>query len=74
MPVKLSQLGSNIQRFRLLRKKTQLQLAHLIGYKGEDAGSYISRVESGDQEPRLSTLYRIAAALKVDLEQLTAKE
>lgn len=49
---------------------TQLALAHAIGYKGEDAGAYVSRVEAGNQEPRLPVLARLAQALKVDLASL----
>lgn len=65
-------LGQNIHDARTNLQKTQLQLAHAIGLKGDDAGAYISRVEAGQQEPRLHTLMRIAKALKVPLEDLLA--
>lgn len=58
-------LGSNIKRARLKTKLTQLALAHAIGYTGDDAGAYISRVESDGQAPRIDTLQRIAEALGV---------
>lgn len=58
-------LGRNIQTARNAKGITQLALAHAIGYKGEDAGAYISRVESDHQAPRIDTLQRIAEALGV---------
>lgn len=58
-------LGENIRTARSNAGITQLALAHAIGYNGADAGAYISRVESGAQEPRLDTLSRIAEALGV---------
>lgn len=59
------QIGNNIRDVRNERGMTQLALAHAIGYNGDDAGAYISRVEAGQQEPRLDTLARIAEALGV---------
>lgn len=64
-PSKEVSLGENIQTARKAANLTQLALAHAIGYTGSDAGAYISRVESGSQEPRLDTLQRIADALGV---------
>lgn len=58
-------LGSNIQSARKRKGITQLALAHAIGYTGDDAGAYISRVESNTQAPRIDTLLRIAEALGV---------
>ncbi len=58
-------LGSAIKEARTKAQLTQLQLAHRIGYQGDDAGAYISRVESNNQEPRIDTLCRIAEALGV---------
>lgn len=58
-------LGQNIKRARMTKGITQLALAHAIGYTGDDAGAYISRVESGNQAPRIDTLQRIAEALGV---------
>lgn len=54
-----------IQDARKRKNMTQLALAHAIGYTGDDAGAYISRVESNTQAPRLDTLQRIAEALGV---------
>ena len=61
----VSPLGENIKSARVSHGLTQLALAHAIGYTGDDAGAYISRVESGQQAPRLDTLQRIADALGV---------
>lgn len=61
----VNSLGANIQIARKRKGITQLALAHAIGYTGEDAGAYISRVESNTQAPRIDTLLRIAEALGV---------
>lgn len=58
-------LGAAIKHAREAGGMTQLALAHLIGYRGDDAGAYISRVESNHQAPRIDTLSRIAEALGV---------
>lgn len=58
-------LGASIRTARAAKGITQLALAHAIGYEGDDAGAYISRVESGHQSPRIETLSRIAEALGV---------
>lgn len=50
---------------------TQLALAHAIGWKGPDAGAQIARYETGVNEPKLSTLHRLAEALGVELDALT---
>lgn len=60
-----STVGEKIKQARQKAGITQLALAHAIGYAGDDAGAYISRVEAGRQEPRLDTLTRIAEALRV---------
>jgi ribosome-binding protein aMBF1 (putative translation factor) len=66
-------LGDNIKRARTASGMTQLALAHAIGYLGDDAGAYISRVESDHQAPRIDTLQRIADALGVPVCSLLAK-
>jgi transcriptional regulator with XRE-family HTH domain len=66
-------IGPNIKRWREAAGITQLDLAHKLGFTGSDAGAYISRVESGLQEPRVSTLSRIANALGVTLDDLLHK-
>jgi len=70
---KPSALGLNIKQARTKANLTQLSLAHAIGYEGDDAGAYISRVESNHQAPRIDTLERIAEALGVPVCSLLAK-
>lgn len=67
-----SVLGQNILKARTKANLTQLALAHAIGYTGDDAGAYISRVESNTQAPRIDTLQRIAEALGVSVCSLLA--
>ena len=59
--------GQIIEEARKKAKLTQEELAARIGTNK----SYISRVESGRTEPRVSTFYRIAAALGLQV-SLTA--
>lgn len=73
MPVKLkrpSVIGASIRAAREAKQMTQLDLGHALGWTGPDAGAQISRFESGNKEPRISTLQRIAAALGVTVSQL----
>ncbi len=63
-------IGDNIRKAREALGLTQLNVAHKIGYQGDDAGAYICRLEAGSQEPRISTLHRIATALGVSIGQL----
>lgn len=63
-------IGANIRTARTNKPMTQLALAHAIGWTGKDAGAQISRFESGENEPRLSTLQRISVELGVTLESL----
>lgn len=49
---------------------TQRELGHRMGFSGANAGTAISRLESGAQEPRLGTLIRLAEALGVKRESL----
>jgi transcriptional regulator with XRE-family HTH domain len=66
-------LGGNIRQARTKANLTQLALAHAIGYTGDDAGAYISRVESNTQAPRIDTLLRIAESLGVTMCSLLTK-
>lgn len=63
-------IGEKILLLRTKAKLTQLQLAHAIGYTGDSAGAYISRLESNTQSPGLETLRKLAKALKVPVGQL----
>lgn len=63
-------LGQNVKKYRRKAKWTQLELAHAIGYTGPDAGSYISRIESGAQSPRIEQARKLAKALGVQIGKL----
>ena len=56
--------GQIIEDARKKAKITQAELARRIG----SDRSYISRVESGQTEPKVSTFYRIASALGLNVE------
>lgn len=71
-PAKAATIAENIHTHRKAAGLTQLDLAHAIGYTGPDAGSYICRLEAG-QQPRLSTLRRIAKALGCELGALVGE-
>lgn len=66
-------IGGNIKAARIAAGITQLALAHALGYSGDDAGAYISRVEAGLSVPRVDTLQRIAGVLGVQLGELVGK-
>ena len=51
--------GQIIEQTRKEAKMTQTQLAEKVGSNK----SYISRIETGKTEPKVSTFYRIASAL-----------
>lgn len=71
MPASTSNyIGENITAARTAKGMTQLALAHAVGWVGPDAGAHISRYESGANEPRLSTLQRLAEALGVAIDVL----
>lgn len=63
-------IGANIRAAREAKEMSQLTLAHTAGWTGEDAGSQISLYESGQREPRLSTLSKIAEALGTTIAKL----
>jgi len=56
--------GQLIEEARKNAHLTQEELANRVGSNK----SYISRVENGKTEPRVSTFYRIAAALGLSVE------
>ena len=56
--------GKIIEEARKNAKMTQAELAEKIGTNK----SYISRVETGKTEPKVSTFYRIASALGLNIE------
>lgn len=62
--------GQIIEEARKKAKMTQAELAAKIGTNK----SYISRVETGRTEPKVSTFYRIAAALGLTVELSASTE
>ena len=56
--------GQIIEQARKKAKLTQSELAEKLG----SSKSYISRVETGRTEPKISTFYRIASALGLSVE------
>ena len=61
-------LGANIRHLREARALTQEQMARLSGIPRATWG----HLESGAANPTLSVLHRVAAALQVPIEELTA--
>mgnify|MGYP001158011953 CR=1 FL=1 len=61
-------VSQNIERWRKRRALTQEELSNLAGL----SQNTIWRIESDGREPRPGTLRRIAEALKVPVEDLTA--
>jgi DNA-binding XRE family transcriptional regulator len=56
--------GQIIENARKEAKMTQTDLAEKLG----SSKSYISRIETGKTEPKISTFYRIASALGLSVE------
>jgi transcriptional regulator with XRE-family HTH domain len=69
-PPKHRTIGENVQAAREAKGISQLALAHAMGWKGDDAGAHLCRIENNKAEPRVSTLRLIARALGVPVEQL----
>lgn len=70
MPLKTPiPIGQNIRRIREMRGLTQLQLAHKMGWTGQDAGSTISQYENNLKTPWVETLEKMAEALEVQMGQ-----
>jgi len=62
-------LGNNLKRIRLEKGMSQGDICRASGM---DRG-YISRVESGQKNPTISNLEKIAMALKVSPDELLKK-
>ncbi len=59
-------VGLNVQRLRRDKGLSQEELAH----RAEIHQTYLSGVEGGKRNPSVMVLARIAAALRVDIEEL----
>jgi transcriptional regulator with XRE-family HTH domain len=66
MPDLVNRLAHAIQRRRLERRLTQEELAAKAGI----TRGYLARLETGRHEPTLTTLQRLAKALKVTVADL----
>ena len=66
----MNTLGQNIKRIRTELKMSQEQLANLCGHTNEHARSWISKIESGTNDPPASELKLIAKALGVTCVEL----
>ena len=64
----LKSVGKRIQDIRVSKGLTQVDLVGRID--GDIDTTNISRIESGRTNPTIYTLYRIAVALEVKLEEL----
>lgn len=62
----LKTVGEQIRHYRTLRGWTQEQLAEVL----DSQGTYIGRVERGEQNVQLSTLEKIADALHISVDAL----
>lgn len=59
-------LGANMKRIRLEKQMTQGDICRKLGVDR----SYISNVESGNKNPTLSTITKLAKALGVTVDEL----
>lgn len=64
----LKSVGKRIQDLRVSKGLTQVDLVGKID--GDIDTTNISRIESGRTNPTIYTLYRIAKALEIELEEL----
>ena len=69
MDIDYEAIGKRIQFWRKRRSLTQEQLVLFI----EREPAYLSRIEHGNQKPRLDALLRVCQALNIDINNLCAK-
>lgn len=62
----IKEICTKIKLIRVKKKMTQLELASKIGI--ED--SSLRRIESGKTNPTLKTIYRIASAFEIKVEEI----
>jgi DNA-binding XRE family transcriptional regulator len=62
----IKEVCTKIKLIRVKKKMTQLELASKIGI--ED--SSLRRIESGKTNPTLKTIYRIASAFEIEVEEI----
>jgi len=61
-------IGEAVRYWRNRRALNQGELARLVGISQNS----LSRIETGEHKPRSVTIRKLAEALKLDVEQLTA--
>lgn len=66
-------IGVNVKKARVAAGLTQNQVAHAMGFAGNDAGSYISRIEGTAYVPGLGNLELLAKVLKTTMAALLQK-
>jgi len=66
----MSNVGTNIRKYRVARGLSQAELAERIGKKRSAVGNY----ESGTREPDYDTLSALAAALEVSAMDLLGED
>lgn len=62
----LKNLGDNIRKHRLCQAMSQEELA----FKINSARNFIGCIERAEKSPTIFTLYRIAKALNIELQEL----
>jgi transcriptional regulator with XRE-family HTH domain len=63
-------LGERIREERVLRAMTQLELANKAGLPGPNAAAWVCRFETGQRDPRFSTIKKLAEALGMTVSDL----
>ncbi|MDE2774271.1 MAG: helix-turn-helix transcriptional regulator [Gemmatimonadota bacterium] len=63
-------IARNITHFRRQQKMSQAELA----YEADVSISTLGRLESGQADPRMSTLESVAASLRVPLSELVSRD
>lgn len=63
----MSKIGENIKKFREMKKLTQEQLAHMLGYKGKSA---VSNWERGDNLPTDDKIEMLLDIFEIDANTL----
>ena len=59
-------LGKNMKRIRLSKQMSQGDICRKLGVDR----AYISNIESGNKNPTLSTITKLAKALRVSIDEL----
>lgn len=72
-PTQLRRIGQSIKTARLSKDISQTRLVQAMGLP-KQLGAYISRLEAGDQEPRITNLIKIADVLECSLDTLVGRE